>query len=777
MKNSTLLVAIGLALLAPATLAQQPGSKSEWLKPNSRRANVTHGGGATGGAQTPVLVTTNLVGGSDNCFSPDLLVGTGLFPFDNTAATTGTQGQSESACLLFGNTAILSDVWFRWTATFNGLARISTCGVGNGIDTKVAVYNGAGCPSGPALGCSDDACATFESTVDVTVTLGQSYVIQLGLYPGNNPPAVPGTGQLSITPLSPPPEDNCATPVVITGVGTFPFNNTTATTGTQGQNEAACNLFGNTTVRADVWYRWTAPFTGTARVETCNVGTGIDTKIAVYAGAGCPSSAALACSDDACATFESTVIFPVTTGQQYTIQIGLYPGGNPPATPGAGFFAVSQFVGIPNDECTGALPISGAGPHGYDTTSATTGSTGQTNTRCFIFNTSAVSFDVWYSWTAASTGWVAVNTCAGGQHDLRIAVYQGGGCPTGEPLSCDDDGCGILSGSALAAFFATAGQQYMFQIGSYQTVPGTTGFFTVDPFTPAAGDDCAAPIVVSGSGPFAWDNTSGTTGFVGQNEALCANELVTYDLWYRWNSTCTGAVTVSLCNQTGFDTKVAVYSGSACPAGSSLACNDDGCGGVGPSDVTFNAVAGQDYVIQIGMWPGEVPGSGTFTITPSCAPAVGTPFCFGDGTATACPCGNAGAAGNGCASSVFASGANLSATGGPSISADTVVLHGTSMPNSSALYFQGMTQQSGGLGVTFGDGLRCAGGSVVRLGTKFNAGGASQYPVGADPLISVRGLVTVPGTRTYQCWYRNAAAFCTASTFNLSNGLQLVWQP
>jgi hypothetical protein len=24
-------------------------------------------------------------------------------------------------------------------------------------------------------------------------------------------------------------------------------------------------------------------------------------------------------------------------------------------------------------------------------------------------------------------------------------------------------------------------------------------------------------------------------------------------------------------------------------------------------------------------------------------------------------------------------------------------------------------------------------------------------------------------------WYRNAAVFCTASTFNLSNGLQVTW--
>jgi hypothetical protein len=97
------------------------------------------------------------------------------------------------------------------------------------------------------------------------------------------------------------------------------------------------------------------------------------------------------------------------------------------------------------------------------------------------------------------------------------------------------------------------------------------------------------------------------------------------------------------------------------------------------------------------------------------------------------------------------------------------------MPNSSALFFQGTTQTAGGLGTAFGDGLRCAAGTVIRLGTKTNVAGASHYPVAGDPPISVNGAVASPGTRTYQVWYRNAAAFCTVNTFNLTNGLQVNW--
>ncbi len=153
-----------------------------------------------------------------------------------------------------------------------------------------------------------------------------------------------------------------------------------------------------------------------------------------------------------------------------------------------------------------------------------------------------------------------------------------------------------------------------------------------------------------------------------------------------------------------------------------------------------------------------------------------TAYCFGSGTGTACPCGNAGAAGNGCASSVNANGANLMGQGTASVSNDSLLLVGTGMPNSSALYFQGTTQTAGGAGAVFGDGLRCAAGSVIRLATKTNSIGQSTYPEILDQQISIRGGISFgPQTRTYQVWYRNAASFCTPDTFNLTNGLSVVW--
>ncbi len=156
-------------------------------------------------------------------------------------------------------------------------------------------------------------------------------------------------------------------------------------------------------------------------------------------------------------------------------------------------------------------------------------------------------------------------------------------------------------------------------------------------------------------------------------------------------------------------------------------------------------------------------------------PAI--PFCAGDGSATACPCA-AGAAGSGCPNSAFATGARLSSDGIASVAADTLVLRGLSMPNSSCLFLQGTTQTAGGAGAVFGDGLRCIGGNVMRLGTRAVNGGQVALPSApGGTALSSLGQVMAGDVRDYQIWYRNAAQYCTPAAFNLSNGLQVTWAP
>jgi len=187
---------------------------------------------------------------------------------------------------------------------------------------------------------------------------------------------------------------------------------------------------------------------------------------------------------------------------------------------------------------------------------------------------------------------------------------------------------------------------------------------------------------------------------------------------------------------------------------------------------------GQPSALYVGGDFGQVDGQSSVSMARwSIFVPPPAPFCSGDGSATACPCGNSGAPGNGCAHSLAPGGANLASNGVASPSADSLVLLGTNMPESSCIYIQGTSQMNGGMGVTFGDGLRCVGGNITRLGTKSNVGGSSQYPQAGDTPISVRGGCAAGDSRSYQAWYRNAANFCTPATFNLTNGLTLTWAP
>ncbi|MBL8860113.1 MAG: VCBS repeat-containing protein [Planctomycetes bacterium] len=156
-----------------------------------------------------------------------------------------------------------------------------------------------------------------------------------------------------------------------------------------------------------------------------------------------------------------------------------------------------------------------------------------------------------------------------------------------------------------------------------------------------------------------------------------------------------------------------------------------------------------------------------------------TVFCLGDGSATACPCGNASATADaaGCASSLGVGG-RLRKLGTPSISADTLGLFATRVPNGPALFFQGTWAVGVGAGSVFGDGLLCAGGTITRLGVVFAQNQSSLYPrAGIDPQISLQPGLTAGDARTYQAWCRDAElSFCTPEVFNLTNGLAITWQ-
>ncbi|MAF67244.1 MAG: hypothetical protein CMJ84_16500 [Planctomycetes bacterium] len=265
------------------------------------------------------------LGGTDSCATPMPISGQATFPFDTNAASTGGEGQSESLCFAFGTSGIELDVWFCWTADATGTATMTMCN-GASHDTKIAAYPACGCPAtGSALACNDDSCA-LQSSIQFAVTNQTVYTLQVGSFPG----AAPGAGTFDIAINAgggSAGSDSCSTADAISGDGVFQFDNSSATTGTEGQSESNCFAFGTSGIDEDVWFDWTAGCSGTTEYTTCG-GAGNDTKIAVYPGSGCPASgSSLACNDDTCG-LQSSVTFNSTSGSTYTLQLGSFPGGS-----------------------------------------------------------------------------------------------------------------------------------------------------------------------------------------------------------------------------------------------------------------------------------------------------------------------------------------------------------------------------------------------------------------------------------------------------------------
>ena len=181
-------------------------------------------------------------------------------------------------------------VWYRWTAPHTGDWTVDTCL--SAIDSILAVYAGTEMNTITRLAnnnnhadCSQN---TFGSKLSFRATAGATYRIVVGGAGG----AQEGAFTLALAPIPAPPNDNFDNAQLVNG----------ASASVNGTNVSATREGGdpwNGTTNADrsVWYRWTAPFSGSATLDTC--ATNFDTLLSVStsrsfglvnsANNGCPS--------------------------------------------------------------------------------------------------------------------------------------------------------------------------------------------------------------------------------------------------------------------------------------------------------------------------------------------------------------------------------------------------------------------------------------------------------------------------------------------------------
>jgi len=152
------------------------------------------------------------------------------------------------------------------------------------------------------------------------------------------------------------------------------------------------------------------------------------------------------------------------------------------------------------DDCSMADAIAGPGTFPFDNSTgvATTGTNGQNNSpACTSSGLTAIENDVWFAWTAPTTGLVVLSDCGQTTVDTKIAVYDfaaiGGVCPA--PLTastvvgCNDDFSAALFQSRVA-WNAAAGSVYLIQLGTFPGAAGGTGSFSIEYYPPADATPC-----------------------------------------------------------------------------------------------------------------------------------------------------------------------------------------------------------------------------------------------------------------------------------------------
>ena len=681
--------------------------------------------------------------GSDNCATPTVISGQGNFAFNNTSATTGSQGQNQSACNFFGTTGISNDVWYTWTANADGSATMALCG-GATMDSKIAAYAGSGCPAGNALACNDDSCG-LQSQIIFPVTNGTTYTLQLGNFPG----ATGQSGTFSLSIGSGPP--SCGTntgPDVIVGdiqdiLNATPLGGIDAI----ALGTTSCNI-GTTVVN------WIAG-TNDHPVIRQNL-----YRYKVVNGAGRFEQVGMSWLKHGFASLQDSLCCTCQAGGD-----GSHLGVGCSDPYGAGLNGSQSGLG-PNwqvDAHTGVFTYPPANPaHGTDqiyrrcqVALSDLEVTGIGNTTRYFGECHYVTKDDAAAGNQNNNASYREVSVAGGPADFTMnlvgpttrmssAIHAWAQIDTGVTLTdlqVPGDGLVVLGNRATDNGDGTWHYEYaVYNMNADRNI----GYVAL-PLTPGVTVTNIGFHDVSyhdGDGP-------GNVNFTGTD----------------WPSSMTSGVLTWACEIEGQNP-----SANAIRWGTLYNFRFDA-----------NAPPVQGS-LTLGLWKAGSPPSVSGQVNMPGSPNTGSNFCFGDGAVIACPCGNIGFSGHGCDNSRATGGALLLGSGAASLSGDT--LHFTSsdeLPTSLSIMLQG---DAISVPLNFGDGLRCTAGSLFRLYVKTAIGGVVSMPGAGDPTVSARSAAlgdTIPSgsTRYYQVYYRDPnLAFCpppAGDAFNVSNAVAITW--
>ena len=456
-------------------------------------------------------------------------------------------------------------IWWTWTAPHTAAVEISA--FGSSFDTLLAVYTGAELNALAVAAADQDIDGFGGSEVTFLAKAGTTYQI-----------AVDGVDDargyvellLSLAPANDAFEN--AAPLS----GSFATANAASLKATRQSREPdhAGNQGG-----ASLWWTWTAPVAGEVVIDTH--GSGFDTLLAVYRGNSLTGLSVVAQNDDADdLTLTSVVRFNTVEGGRYLIAVDGFAGAQGD---------IELTLRVDNDAF--AKPARFSGSHVRLTADSST-ATSETGEPAHAGEPGGAS--LWWSWIAPVSGTAQIDTL-GSDFDTTLAVYIGSSVEALTNVASNDDGIGA-PGPSLLSFTAEQGVEYRIAVDGYNGNFGSAALnlrVTHDHFADAA--------QIAGSHAALTDSNSGAT--VETDEPAHGDAPNGASLWWTWNAPAGGSTIVST-EGSGFDTTLAIYTGSDLTALTLVVENDDARSDL-TSQVSFQALQGQTYLIAVDGFDGD----------------------------------------------------------------------------------------------------------------------------------------------------------------------------
>ncbi|MGN6201911.1 MAG: InlB B-repeat-containing protein [Solirubrobacterales bacterium] len=339
-------------------------------------------------------------------------------------------------------------LWFSWKARSDGPVSVQTCTRSGAFDTVLGVYTGSSFGGLTPVVSADDGqsrkgCRATDSAAEFDAEAGTTYKIAVD--------GKTGVGGFQLILEGAAANDDFSDALTLGGQlpVDWELQSNRFATGQAGEPEHAGEAGGSS-----VWFKWTAPRSGTVNIDTCE--SDFDTLLAVYTGATLAGLTPVQSNDEGpgnCAP-GSSLSFGAIASTTYRIAADGKGGAQ-------GTFELHIEQQPANDDFEDATVIPGRpGWYWPGSTLLATKQTGEPD-----HQGDAGGHSVWFSWTPAKSWEIELDICSARLQPL-VGVYTGSALTGLTPVATSDEGSGeCVEGGRSVGF---------------TTVPGTTYHFAID---------------------------------------------------------------------------------------------------------------------------------------------------------------------------------------------------------------------------------------------------------------------------------------------------------